>query len=120
VVKQFNRCNDVYIAYLSKKYGNQSLKAFCYDPGLVNTSIHSGWPFPLGFVMRNIAKPLFMKSPEEAAIIPVRIITELFKPDGIFVNSKAKQIKAPKETEDRAYQERVIELSEKMIESITN
>lgn len=40
VVKQFNKCNDVYASYLSKKYGDRGLKVYCYDPGLVNTSIH--------------------------------------------------------------------------------
>ncbi|MEL6659920.1 MAG: SDR family NAD(P)-dependent oxidoreductase [Bacteroidota bacterium] len=116
VVKQFNKCNDVYTSYLSKKYTTKALKVYCYDPGLVNTSIHQGWPFPLGFLMRNIAKPLFMKSPEEAAAVPIKIIKGEFEPDGIFVNWKGKLIQAPAITEKREYQERVISLSNKLIE----
>jgi hypothetical protein len=77
VVKQFNKCNDVYTSYLSKKYAHETLNVYCYDPGLVNTSIHRGWPFPIGFLMRRIAKPLFMKTPEQAVAIPVKIITGL-------------------------------------------
>ncbi|MEM7487345.1 MAG: SDR family NAD(P)-dependent oxidoreductase [Bacteroidota bacterium] len=115
VVKQFNKCNDVYTSYLSKKYAESNV--YCYDPGLVNTSIHYGWPFPLSVLMRGIVKPLFMKSPEQAAEIPVNIITGRFHPDGIFINSRGKLIKCPEITENRTYQERVIDLGNKIIES---
>ncbi|WP_299530618.1 SDR family NAD(P)-dependent oxidoreductase [Ulvibacterium sp.] len=117
VVKQFNKCNDVYTSYLSQKFSSEALNVYCYDPGLVDTSIHLGWPFPFSLLMRGIAKPFFMKTPAKAAEIPAKIITGGFKPDGIFVNSKGKLIKCPEITGNREYQERVIDLGNEIIES---
>lgn len=57
-----------------------------------------------------------MKTPEQAAAIPVKIITRDFEADWIFVNYKGKSIKCPEITMNSEYQEKVIDLSHKKIE----
>lgn len=115
VVKQFQQCNDVYSLYLSEKYRDQKLRVFCYNPGLVDTNIHKGWPFPFSILIRGIAKNFFMKSPEKAAEKPIEIIGGKLKQVAVLINSKGEKIKPSKPATDPTYQRKVVDLSNSLI-----
>lgn len=117
VVKQFQQCNDAYTLYLSEKYRNQNLNVYCYNPGLVDTNIHKGWPFPFSFLMQRIAKNLFMVQPEKAAQKPLDIIRGPLPQDAVLINSKGDKINPSKTLSDRSYQRKVLDLSNSLIDS---
>ncbi len=103
--------------YLSEKYRDQHLNVYCYNPGLVDTNIHRGWPFPFSFFMQRIAKNLFMKQPEKAAYKPLEIIGSSFSQNAVFVNSKGNKINPSKQLADPLYQSKLLDLSNALIDS---
>ena len=117
VVKQFQQCNDAYSMYLSDKYRDQDLVVYCYNPGLVDTNIHKGWPFPFSFLMQKIAKNLFMKQPETAAQKPLDIIRNALLQDAVLINSKGHKINPSKLLSDLNFQHKVHDLSNSLIDS---
>lgn len=117
VVKQFQQCNDAYSLYLSDKYRDQDLVVYCYNPGLVDTNIHKGWPFPFSFLMQKIAKNLFMKQPETAAQKPLDIIRNALLQDAVLINSKGHKINPSKLLSDLNFQHKVHDLSNSLIDS---
>lgn len=117
VVKQFQQCNDAYAIYLSETYRDQNLDVYCYNPGLVDTNIHKGWPFPFSFLMQKVAKHLFMKPPAKAAQMPVEIISGSLSQSAVLINSKG-SINPSKTLSDPSYQRKVLDLSNSLIDSI--
>jgi len=117
VIKQFQQCNDAHVLYLSEVYAD--LKVYCYNPGLVDTGIHNGWPFPFGFLMRRIAKHLFMKRPEKAAQKPLDIISGVVHKDAVLINSKGNKINPSTPLTDSSYLCRVLDMSNALIDSTT-
>ncbi|MBV6646126.1 MAG: SDR family NAD(P)-dependent oxidoreductase [Cyclobacteriaceae bacterium] len=117
VVKQFQQCNDVYTMYLSEKYQNYNLKVYCYNPGLVDTGIHQGWPFPFSFLRQKVVKRLFMKPPDKAAQTPLDVIGGALSQNTVLINSKGNKINPSKILSDPVYQQKVLDLSNSLIDS---
>ena len=116
VVKQFQQANDVLSTYLMQKYHSEGLRVYCLMPGLVDTGIHDGWPPVFRFLIKKILGSIAMVSAEKASEIPRQIILGSIHPDGVLVDNRGKAIQPSATVLSSAYQQRLIALSEKMID----
>ena len=118
VVKQFQQANDAMILSMQNKHKKDGLKVYCLRPGLVDTGIHDGWPRLLGFFIAKVFGAFFMVSARKASKIPLGIVEGIINPDGALVNEKGKAVKPSKLLATSAYQDEVIQLSERLLQPL--
>ena len=115
VVKQFQQANDALMLDLQREHSKGGIKVYCLRPGLVDTGIHEGWPNFLGFFIRHVFGALFMVPAQRAAKIPLSIVQETLRPEGVLVNEKGNAMKPSKILSSTDYQNKVVRMSEKLL-----
>ncbi|MEL6184610.1 MAG: SDR family NAD(P)-dependent oxidoreductase [Myxococcota bacterium] len=116
VVKQFQQANDAMVMALDEDFRGDGVRSFCLMPGLVDTGIHDSWPPALRFMMRNLMRPILMKSPESAASVPLAIVDGALEPGSPLVGSNGETLRPSSALKTSSYRQQVRQMAEELIE----
>lgn len=114
-VRQFQEANDVLAVELRSVSGPAGLRNYCFNPGIVNTGIHDGWPPLIRFFLTKIVGAFLMIEPEQSAQMILGFVSGSNLEAGPLITSRGRTIDPPARVLDSSYRKKLFEVCDALI-----